>query len=323
MVRFLLIVLAAILALIAVFRINTVRYAAVRAVWKVIDWVSMKIAAKAILPEGVKVETDLPYIKGGTSEQLLDVYYPENSNDKLPVIIFIHGGGFIAGDKKHTMPYCRALAKEGYTVYNINYRLAPNYENPAQIMDVLAAMMWVEENCEKHFGDKSRIVLAGDSVGAYMAGLAACVHTNENLASRLNYKSVLTENQIKGVLLFSGVYDLETGSKTGFPSIQSDIGMFLGTDDIKSYENLNDFSVTRNVTSKFPKAFISSGAVDKLHAESIELISVLDKSGVYHKDFLFDKNEKKAMHDYQFHMELDISKLCMKSVIEFLKTAIG
>jgi acetyl esterase/lipase len=103
-------------ALLAVYKINGVRYAAVKAVWNVMDWSSNRSAEKALLPEGVKIEQDISYIKGSNIEQFLDVYYPDGVKNKLPVIIFAHGGGFVAGDKKQTKLYCMTLAKEGYAV---------------------------------------------------------------------------------------------------------------------------------------------------------------------------------------------------------------
>jgi acetyl esterase/lipase len=235
------------------------------------------------------------------------------------VVIFIHGGGFVSGDKKQTKQYCMTLAKEGYVVFNINYRLAPHSRNFEQINDVLSAMKWVKENSNIYQGDDSKVIFAGDSAGAYLAGLAAIISTNEELAAKLNLKPVFSGKEIRGILLFSGLYDLETGSRTGFPSIKSDIEIFLGTDDIRGYKYLREFSVTGNITSKFPKTFISSGAIDWLHSESVELISTLDRNKVYHSELLFEKSKKKAMHNYQLRLDLDISKQCMKRALEFLE----
>lgn len=68
--------------------------------------------------------------------------------------------------------------------------------------------------------------------------------------------------------IISGVFDLETGSKSGFPSIKSDIEMFLETDDINSYKNIDNFSVVKNITGDFQKTFVRGGEVDWLYSES-------------------------------------------------------
>jgi acetyl esterase/lipase len=297
---------------------NVIRHLLVRAVWKGIDWTNNVSAAKSLLPEGIVEEVDLPYVEAGNAMQMLDIYYPKGETDRLPVIIFTHGGGFIAGDKRQIKPFCMLLAKEGYVVFNINYRLAPKYRIEDQVKDVFNAMSWVNENCSLYRGDRNKIILAGDSAGAYLTAFASCISARKELADNLGIRTVFSEKEIKGVLLFSGLYDLETGSKTGFPSIKSDIKMLLGTDRIARRRDLDRFSVIKNITDKFPKAFISSGEADWLYPESARLADTLSRLGVCHKDMLFDKSEKKAMHDYQYHLELEPSKICLKGAIEFL-----
>jgi acetyl esterase/lipase len=316
------IVLIIIIVLFSLYKIDRVRYALVRAVWKFIDWISNKAAEKAVLPEGIKAEADVPYIVDGNLKQVLDVYFPKNTIDKLPVIIFTHGGGFVAGDKGQIKPYCMTLAKEGYLVFNINYRLAPDHKIAEQIKDIMYATSWIKEYCDRYCGDSSKVFLAGDSAGAYLTALIAGICTNEALAEELKLEPAFSEDNIKGVLLFCGLYDLRTGSKTGFPSIKSVIEMALGTKRIENYGTLDSLSVINNITNKFPRTFVSSGAVDWLHPESIKLINVLDKHQIYHKECLFDKKERRAMHDYQFHMNLEPSKECLRKVIEFLKSEV-
>lgn len=312
-----------VILVISLYKINRVRYFFVGVIWKAIDWIVNKIAKKAVLPEGIKVEKDIVYVEDGSLKQLLDIYSPENNKEELPVIIFTHGGGFLAGDKLQTRQYCMTLAKEGYTIFNINYRLAPQNKLMEQVKDVMSAIAWVKLNCHKYCGDKSRIVLAGDSAGAYLTALAANICVNAEVASALDIEPVLTEEEIKGLLLFSGLFDLRTAAKTGFPSIKSDIEIVLGTSQIENYEKIEALSVIKNIKENYPKTFISSGAADWLHSESVELVRTLEEKGTYHQDCLFEKTERKAMHDYQFRMELEPSKQCFKRVIKFLESEIA
>ena len=317
------ILLVIVIIVISLYKINKVRYFFVGVVWKAIDWIVNKIAKKAVLPGGIKAQTDIAYVEEGNSKQVLDIYSPVDSKEELPVIIFTHGGGFLAGDKLQTRQYCMTLAKEGYTIFNINYRLAPQNKLMEQVKDVMAAIAWVKLNCHKYCGDKSRVVLAGDSAGAYLTALAANICVNSEVASALDIEPVLTEEEIKGLLLFSGLYDLRTASKTGFPSIKSDIEIVLGISQIENHEMIEALSVIKNINVNFPKTFISSGAVDWLHPESVELVKILEEKGINHRECLFEKTERKAMHDYQFRLELEPSKQCFKRVIEFLKSRVG
>lgn len=311
-------VLLVILAVFAVMKIKVARYASVQLVWKVIDSFDTRNAKSAALPTGIKIESDIPYIQDGLKEHKLDVYYPEAERGDLPMIVNIHGGGFVAGDKVHTQQYCMTLAQKGYVVFNMNYRLAPQAKHPAQIADVMDAMTWVKIHSSEYHGDKSKIALAGDSAGAYLAGLAGCICTNPGLAEIMRFKPAFTGKEVKGVLLFSGLYDLETGAGRKFPSIRSDIELLLGTSDINSYPVINSLSIIKNVTADYPDVFISSGEVDGLYPESIALIKVLERNHIKHETCLFDKKEKNAFHDYQKQLNLDTSKKCMRQVEEFL-----
>lgn len=299
-----------------------VRQTVVRLLWKVIDKVADQLAAKASLPAGVTVVADLPYIEDGLRYHRLDVYYP-HSEGQVPVILYIHGGAFIAGDKLHARHYCTQLASEGYAVFNINYRLAPHATNPAQIEDVLSALLWVRENCHSYCGDASRLFLAGESAGAYLAGLAACICSNASLSGRLHSARLTAAVEVQGVLLFSGLYDLETASRRKFPTIRSCIEMLLGTDSNAHEQYKRSYSVLHNFNGQYPPAFISSGEVDGLHPESAALAAVLTKNGVPHKTLFFAKEERKAIHSYQQHLHLEPAKLCMQQVLAFLREIAG
>ena len=296
---------------------NDIRHVTTDAIWRVIDGMDARNAKKAILPTEIAIQSDIPYINDGLTGHLLDVYYPQTAKTILPVIIYIHGGGFIAGDNKYVQQYCMTLAEAGYAVFNINYRLAPKFQEPAQLTDVLAAMSWVKANCARYQGDASRIVLAGGSAGAYLAAYAAIICTSPS-GNHFQLERPFSEKELKGLLLFSGLYDLETGATRAFPAIKSDIEMFLGTKSLKNIQNLARFSVTKNITDQFPPTFISSGEADPLHGESLGLIEALRQHNIPYKTLLFAKSVKDAYHEYQLRLNLDTALICLSSVNKFL-----
>jgi acetyl esterase len=92
-----------------------------------------------------------------------------------PLLVWIHGGGFIFGDLSSGDATCRSLAsKAGCPVLNIDYRLAPEHPYPAALDDVLDVLRWVGSDGEQYGLDATRIVVAGESAGAH---LSACVST--------------------------------------------------------------------------------------------------------------------------------------------------
>jgi acetyl esterase/lipase len=123
---------------------------------------------------GVKVERDVKY--GPADRNLLDVFTPEPASGTRPVLIFVHGGGFVAGNKHNAgSPFYDNImlwaVKNGFIGVNMTYRLAPQSPWPAGSEDIASAVQWVSENIGKSGGDPARVYLMGHSAGAiHVAG---------------------------------------------------------------------------------------------------------------------------------------------------------
>jgi len=118
---------------------------------------------------GVEVITDVPYKAGGQSPHQLDVYRPTRRDGPLPVLIYVHGGAFRSLSKDTHWVMALAWAREGYVVFNVNYRLAPEHRFPAALEDLTHAWAWVADNAERFGGDLSRLVVSGESAGGNLA----------------------------------------------------------------------------------------------------------------------------------------------------------
>jgi acetyl esterase/lipase len=159
---------------------------------------------------GVKVERDLKY--GPDARHALDVFTPESATAPLPVFIFIHGGGFVAGNKRgpNASPFydnfMLMAARNEMVGVNATYRLAPANKWPSGAEDVAAAVKWVQANIAQYGGDPARIFLVGSSAGgAHVAGYVA----NPKLYPKPDNIG------LKGVLLLAGTYDFEGLSDPG------------------------------------------------------------------------------------------------------------
>jgi acetyl esterase len=110
---------------------------------------------------------DVPYLDTARAHHTLDVYRPVHRGGQgaLPVVLYVHGGGFRILSKDTHWLMAIAFARKGYVVFNINYRLAPEHPFPAAAEDACAALAWVVENAARFGGDPERIVLAGESAG--------------------------------------------------------------------------------------------------------------------------------------------------------------
>lgn len=134
---------------------------------------------------GVDVVRDLSYVEGGARLQRLDVYRPRGIEGRMPVVLYIHGGGFRIMTKEMHWVQALAFARAGYLVVNISYRLAPTHPYPSALEDCAAALAWVTENAARYGGDLGRLVIAGESAGANLAlttALLCCVERPEPFA---------------------------------------------------------------------------------------------------------------------------------------------
>lgn len=140
--------------------------------------------APAPLPPDVELVADIPY-QSDSPAQTLDLYLPKaDSSGRLrPAIIFIHGGGWRAGDKQkgqwRSLP--AAYAAAGYVTISVNYRLTAEAAFPAQIHDVKTAVRWLRANAEKHRVDPDRLGAYGNSAGAHLVTMLALVRAEDGL----------------------------------------------------------------------------------------------------------------------------------------------
>ncbi len=153
------------------------------------------------LPSGVRAHCDIPY--GTAPEQTLDVYTPL-ARTNLPVIIDVHGGALIYGNKSLNRRFCYELALCGYAVVSVNYRLVPDVTADCQVRDVMSAMDWTARNIRAYGGDGSAAYLCGDSAGAFLSLAAAACSARS--ARRTEGKGIT----VRGCLFISGLYDLDS-----------------------------------------------------------------------------------------------------------------
>ena len=119
-----------------------------------------------------KLTSDIPYVENGHKRHVLDIYTPEEPADKsLPVMFWIHGGGWQVGDKSDVALKPKALTERGFVFVSTNYRLLPEVEMDELIGDVARSLGWVRRNIGRYGGDPTRIFVGGHSAGAQLAAL--------------------------------------------------------------------------------------------------------------------------------------------------------
>lgn len=149
--------------------------------WKITEKNDNKRIASQTPTPGITQITDIPYADDNMKEHLLDLYYPEGTTEKLPVIIDVHGGGWLYGYKEINKYYCLKLAEKGFLVASINYRLADKFQFIDQVADVFSAFSWLSKNLKDYPADTGNIFLVGDSAGGQLVCMSEAIRGSEKL----------------------------------------------------------------------------------------------------------------------------------------------
>lgn len=265
--------------------------------------------------ENVVVKKDIAYDNHGT---LLDIYYPRNSKSPMPVIVWIHGGGFIGASKEQTKVYAMTLANAGYVVANINYDLAPAHKYPNPVLQGNQALKYLRDNVGQYGGDINRLFLGSNSSGSQIASQLAAIISNQGFAETMNIQPAVNREQLKGLLLYDGAYDMRTLRSTHAPGIGLFLWSYTGVRNYESYERIDELSTVNHVTPAFPPVFLAVGDADPLESQSVEFVNVLEKNGVEVKAILFNDTALNLEHDYMMNLDTPAAQQTLEKAIQFL-----
>ncbi|WP_000166784.1 MULTISPECIES: alpha/beta hydrolase [Bacillus cereus group] len=275
------------------------------------------------IKQNVVVKKDIVYNKEGFDNSILDIYYPKSTTEKLPVIMWIHGGGFLSGSKEQTQEYGMALANEGYVVANINYAIAPRQKYPAPVIQANQALKYLQNNIATYGGDINRLFIGGDSAGAQIASQTAALMSNEKLAKTMDIHPSIDNKQIKGLLLFCGPYSMDRldnpeSSAIGKWMVHTMFWSYTGEKDLATFPRLAELSTVKHVTPNYPPVFLTVGDADPLAPHSADLIDALKHNGVEVESVLFDGTKSELGHEYQFDFTSPHAEKTLGKTIEFL-----
>lgn len=169
-------------------------------------------------PKGTILHGNVPYNNDNLPKHLLDIYLPPNAKGKIPLVIFIHGGGWLVNDKYADIGYMRETVAEiisnGFALASIDYRFATQAIFLAQIQDCNRAISFLYDNADKYGIDKKRFALMGFSAGGHLASLVGLSKNNnvENFfmkgtSKSFNFKAVVDFYGPAELILFPGAND--------------------------------------------------------------------------------------------------------------------
>lgn len=277
-------------------------------------------------PEGVASIANEQY-RSGDDDAYLDVYFPEGTDGSLPTVVWTHGGAWISGSKTNTVPWFQLIAAEGYTVVAIGYSLAPEKTYPTAIHQINDALGYLVDNAERLHIDPDRFVLGGDSAGAQLTSQIATIVTNPDFAASMGIDPALTPEQLRGVVLACGIYDMHAFLENGDMIKGGILGWGVGTTTwaytgSRSHDSdaLAGMSTIDHVTADYPPAFITGGNGDPLtDAQSKPLAETLDGLGVETTTLFYPADhEPKLPHEYQFNLDNADGQNALKEILAFI-----
>lgn len=272
----------------------------------------------AAIEENVAAAENLIY--SPLEGSVLDIYYPETIGKPLPVILWIHGGGYIGGSKDMRKHYGMALANAGYVVANIDYALAPEQLYPGPIVQANAALEYLQSHVAQYGGDMSRIFVGGDSAGAQISSQLVAAATNPALAAAVGISPAIDSSALRGAILFCGLYNMETVRATAYPRIDLFLNTYTGTERFETFGRIDELSTVGHITEAYPPAFISAGDADRLASQSVELAEALAAKGIAVEDVFFDGTGKGLGHQYQFTLHTAEAQATLEKTLSFLST---
>jgi acetyl esterase/lipase len=288
-------------------------------VWKNCQSSDAKVHESQTPPTDIVKHKDIAYIDDGNMYHMLDVYYPENTNEPLPVIIDIHGGGWMYATKDLNEYYCLALAERGYVVFNISYRLVPDVTVNEQLQDVAEALKWISENTSNYPCDTSSIMLTGDSAGGQLAIYSAIIMQSPELQEI--FGTVDIDMDITKLLLTSPVSYMRNG---GLFSIYTKPLWGKDYKNKSTYDYMDLDKIIDYVDTMPPVYLITSSGDFLAHTQTVKAYELLKSKGFTAELADYDKKEfnQSLQHVFSVLDPFDeAGKTAIDNALEYLNNA--
>ena len=253
--------------------------------------------------------------------QLLDVYRPkaavnpDNTLKKLPLIISVHGGSFIYGDKTKYQFYCMRLAQRGFAVINFSYRLAPEVPYFSSIRDVETVFQWAAVNSEQYGFDTENLFTVADSAGGHLLATYLNAITDKTFGDTLGFikdKGV----KVKAAALNCGKYQLEENDGK-IKLLRKSLMPGASEKDAKAFLN-----VYSHITKAFPPVFVMTCKGDFLKEDSEKIKVKFDEIGVKNEFHCYGTEEKPLWHVFHCDPKLEEAVTCNDEECNFFRSFI-
>ncbi|MGH8125744.1 MAG: alpha/beta hydrolase [Rhodanobacteraceae bacterium] len=281
------------------------------------------------VPAGVASVEDIAYRKGDPAARM-DVFFPvaiDKTARRLPTIVWVHGGGWVAGHRIDIANYTKILAAHGFTAVAVGYALPPQGVYPEPVVEINVALGYLVRHAAQLHVDPGQLVLAGDSAGAQIAAQVASVITNPGYAQAMGIAPAIQPGQLTATVLACGAYDLARAGGSGglyMRFFSAAFWAYSGRRDFKDDPRFRLMSVALHLTKMFPPTFLTAGNGDPLEAQSREMARRLRVLGVPVDTLLFPSGYRPRLpHEYQFNLDTPAGIEALRRIVQFLGEQTG
>jgi len=264
---------------------------------------------------------DLNYRKDQNPYHNLDIYRPRQQNAPLPVVMLIHGGGYVSCEKFINEAQGKYFATKNFAVVNVNYSLQPEADFIDVIRELFDALHWIEENAPRYGLDSHRIFVSGDSGGGHYALLTAAVSESEYLQKYFGVRQVSAG--IRGTAASCPMTEIRSARD------KKDItSRFIRKNTLHS-GRLHDDEFIDNVSipylldkCAFPEVFLLTTPTDSLlYQEAKRLHETLAKRSIPHQYREYQSAERELGHVFNvMNPEYPESVMANDDILEFFNS---
>lgn len=273
------------------------------------------------IPSIAELHENVKIADYGESSLTADILQP-GTNGPWPVLLYMHGGGWVSGNVRTHRKIAALFAAAGFLVVNLDYRLAPEHRYPAQLDDALAAIQWIRENADHYGGDPKRLAVGGDSAGAQMAASAAVALGKKGMG-----------DVIKALLLIYGIYDFGAYAALGFEAqgpnasnpeltatrkiVDVQVHSLLGGSpnvEQRADTTLNPIHAVKHL----PPSFVVAGMLDGVMPLSKDLVDEMKKRDLTYECLWVEGAAHGFIQSQTIEAKQTVTRMC-----EFLKHWLG
>ncbi|WP_438781038.1 alpha/beta hydrolase [Enterococcus sp. DIV2469a] len=274
----------------------------------------------------VTVKQDLTY-QSDYQRSTFDLYYPKEAQGPVPVIFWVHGGGYVGGDKEGVKEFATYVVDETKAaVISINYEWAPSLHYPGQVKQLAQAVDSIKADAQAYpMLDFDQLFFGGDSAGAQIAGQYVALQTNPAYAKEMSFDQDIPASALKGFISYCGPLDLKqiagTSSDDRFMKffVKTVAWSLLGKKEWQDSPHLQEISLVDKLTADFPPTYITDGNAYSFEDQGIAFANQLQALDIPVTSRFYKGDSETVTHEYQFDYSLPQAQACLTETLTFIK----